>query len=80
VSQFQGEPDKRQEGDIEVSRFRPRYRKLTTEEMALHDLIKTRAEELEELYMQASKDQRYRALATTALEESVMWAIKALTA
>jgi hypothetical protein len=88
---FEGAPDARQAGDIAPSRFRPRYRALSDAEKALHDQIKAKAEELEVLYWQidvrpvgkamaASPSGRHRALAVTALEESVMWAVKELTA
>ncbi len=77
---YAGEPDARQ-GDAEVkpSRFRPRYRALSDEEKALHDAIKTKAAEMEALFGQV-KPGRYNSLAMTALEESVMWAVKELTA
>ena len=77
---YDGPPDTRQSEDaIPVSRFRPRYRALTDEEKALHDSIKTKAAELETL-IDSLPAGRYRALAMTALEESVMWAVKQLTA
>jgi hypothetical protein len=60
------------------SRFRPRYRKLEADEVALHDAIKTKAAELEELYGQI-KPSRETSLGLTKLEESVMWAVKGLT-
>jgi len=75
---FEGKPDARQAGDIEVSRFRPRYRALTPEEKALHDEIKEQAVVLETLFLKV-KAGRYRALSLTALEEAVMWNIKELT-
>lgn len=75
---FEGAPDARQAGDVPVSRFRPRYRTLTPDEKALHDAIKTKAEELCALFEQV-KPGRYRALSLTALEEAVMWNIKELT-
>lgn len=77
---FEGQPDGRQSDDQEMktSRFRPRYRALTVEEKDLHDAIKEQAAQLEELYEQV-KNGRYRALALTSLEESVMWVIKELT-
>ena len=75
---FEGKPDERQAGDIATSRFRPRYRALSPEEKALHDAIKTKAEELLVLFEQV-KMGRYRALSVTALEEAVMWNIKELT-
>ena len=77
---FEGKPDDRQaETNIPVSRFRPRYRALTEDEKALHDSIKDKATELEQLYLQVNPG-RYNSLAITDLEKSVMWIIKELTA
>lgn len=77
---YQGTVDERQSNEyIATSRFRPRYRALTDEEKALHDAIKSKAVELEQLFEQV-KPGRYRSLGLTALEESVMWTIKELTA
>lgn len=76
---FEGAPDARQAGDIKPSRFRPRYRQLTDEEKALHDALKEKAVELETLFNQV-KDGRYKSLAFTSLEESIMWIVKELTA
>lgn len=77
---YAGEPDGRQSTDTAepVSRFRPRYRALTDDEKALHDALKSKAAELEALFEQV-KAGRYRSLAFTALEESVMWVVKELT-
>jgi len=75
---FEGKPDSRQEDDIQVSRFRPRYRALSADEKELHDAIKNKAEELAVLFEQV-KPGRYRSLSITALEEAVMWNIKELT-
>lgn len=76
---YEGSPDSRQsETPIAVSRFRPKYRPLTDDEKALHDSIKAKAAELEALFEQV-KPGRYRSLGFTALEESVMWAVKELT-
>lgn len=77
---YEGEPDARQSGSVneKLSRFRPRYRALTDEEKALHDALKNKAAELESLFKQI-KPGRYRSLALTDLESSVMWAIKELT-
>ena len=77
---FEGAPDARQSDDTAevVSRFRPRYRALTDDEKALHDAIKAKASELEELF-EGVKPGRYRSLGLTALEESVMWTVKELT-
>lgn len=77
---YEGQPDGRQSPDaIKVSRFRPQYRALTDEEKALHDAIKAKAVELEELFDQV-KPGRYKSLAFTDLEKSVMWIVKELTA
>ena len=77
---FDGKPDARQsEERIEVSRFRPRYRALDDVEKALHDEIKAKAVELEQLFEKV-KPGRYRSLGLTALEEAVMWTVKELTA
>lgn len=77
---YEGAPDARQSADtsMQVSRFRPRYRALTDEEKDLHDKIKAKAAELEELF-ETVKPGRYRSLGLTALEESVMWTVKELT-
>lgn len=77
---YEGAADARQSDNTEevVSRFRPRYRALTDEEKALHDALKAKAVELEALFDQV-KPGRYRSLAFTALEESVMWVVKELT-
>jgi hypothetical protein len=76
---YEGKPDARQ-GDVStvVSRFRPRYRNLTTDELALHDDIKNKAAELEALFGKV-RPGRYNSLAITALEQSVMWVVKELT-
>jgi hypothetical protein len=77
---YENQPDARQaEEAIKPSRFRPRYRQLTDDEKALHDALKNKAVELEELFNQV-KDGRYKSLAFTSLEESVMWIVKELTA
>jgi hypothetical protein len=77
---YEGPPDGRQSADVNmpVSRFRPRYRALTDDEKTLHDAIKEKASELESLF-ETVKSGRYRSLAFTALEESVMWCVKELT-
>lgn len=76
---FEGQPDDRQAATaIPVSRFRPQYRALSDEEKALHDALKTKAAELEELYGKV-KAGRYNSLAITSLEQSVMWIVKELT-
>jgi hypothetical protein len=47
-------------------------------EKTLHDALKAKAVELEELYAQV-KPGRYNSLAITALEQSLMWIVKELT-
>jgi hypothetical protein len=66
----------------DANRFRPRYRALTDAEKALHDQIKDKAAELENLFAMVKPTQppgRYHALAITSLEQSVMWIVKELT-
>jgi hypothetical protein len=77
---FEGPADARQSADVahHVSRFRPTYRALTDKEKGLHDALKDKAVELEALYSFV-KDGRYKSLALTALEESIMWIVKELT-
>jgi hypothetical protein len=77
---FEGAPDARQSDDTAevVSRFRPKYRALTDEEKSLHDRLKAKAVELEQLFEEV-KPGRYRSLGFTALEESIMWTVKELT-
>jgi len=75
---YEDKPDGRQAGDITVSRFRPRYRALSDEEKALHDALKDKAAELETLFSEV-KEGRYKALAFTSLEQSIMWIVKELT-
>ena len=62
-----------------TNRFRPVYRPLSMEESNLLEAIKLKATELEQLINQAPQG-RHAALGMTALEESVMWAVKAVTA
>lgn len=76
---YDGRTDGRQADEaIRPSRFRPRYRPLTDEEKALHDALKDKAAELDALF-DLVKPGRYHSLATTALEESIMWIVKELT-
>lgn len=77
---YEGKPDDRQSADvaITVSRFRPRYRALTDEEKKLHDELKAQADVLDRMFQQV-KPGRYNSLATTALEQSIMWIVKELT-
>lgn len=87
---YEGPPDARQSDDTQhpTSRFRPTYRALSDAEKSLHDQIKREAETLEALFEEVAHvrgssgpDQaRYHALALTALEQAVMWAVKGLTA
>lgn len=80
---FEGAADGRQSADVahKVSRFRPTYRALTDEEKALHDAIKTKAVELENLIdsVKGGAPGRYKSLAMTDLEKAIMWAVKELT-
>ena len=77
---FEGTPDTRQSDQhIPTTRFRPRYRALTDGEKALHDDLKAKAEELERLILKV-KPGRYQSMSLTALEESIIWAVKELTA
>lgn len=73
--------DERQSDNVthKVSRFRPTYRALNDAEKDLHDDIKKKAAELEELYERLPTG-RYQSLALTDLESSVMWIVKQLTA
>ncbi len=77
---FEGKPDARQSDNVnyKISRFRPTYRTLTETEKSLHNAIKTKASELEDLFNQV-KAGRYNSLAITSLEQSVMWVVKELT-
>jgi hypothetical protein len=89
---YEGQPDSRQSDDVNMrpSRFRPRYRALTEKEVALHDAIKAKAAELEALFDAIADTKgvtgspvgtgRPVSIAHTKLEESIMWAIKGLTA
>lgn len=63
---------------VATSRFRHQYRSLNISESALISEIKDKAVELEELFEKV-KPGRYRSLAFTALEESIMWAVKEIT-
>jgi hypothetical protein len=74
---YENEPDARVSA-APMSRFRPTYRALTDAEKELHDDIKRRATDLEVLF-NGVKDGRYKSLAMTSLEQSVMWIIKELT-
>ena len=77
---FAGDPDARQSDQVDhkVSRFRPTYRALTTDEKTLHDRIKYLASGLEGAIEQLPAG-RYKSLALTELELAVMWAVKGLT-
>jgi hypothetical protein len=92
---FEGAPDARQskQTTFQTSRFRPRYCALTDEEKALHDQLKDKAAELEALFEKtatlrasapdapnSSSGGRYKSLALTALEQSLMRIVKELTA
>lgn len=72
--------DGRQDANLErPSRFRPTYRNLTQDEKDIHDAIKQQAQVLEVLF-QSIPQGRETSLAMTKLEESIMWAVKGLTA
>ena len=65
--------------------FRSQYKELSEDEKVLIDNIKNKAEELLELIQtsfpaEPSPRGRYIALASTSLEESIMWAVKGITA
>jgi hypothetical protein len=76
---FEGKPDGRQaDTAIAVSRFRPRYRALTDDEKKLHDELKAQADVLDRMFANV-KDGRYKSLAITSLEQSIMWIVKELT-
>lgn len=77
---YEGKPDDRQYDNMTevMSRFRPKYRALTDEEKSLHDDLKNKAVELEQLYAKV-KPGRYNSLAITSLEQSIMWIVKELT-
>jgi hypothetical protein len=77
---YENKPDARQSDEpITPSRFRPRYRPLTDTEKCEHDAIKSKATELESM-IERLPPGTYKDQAMLALEESIMWAIKALTA
>ena len=61
--------------------FRKQSRRLSENQIAYVELFKEKAQELLNEYNNASvhTDVRYIALAKTALESSVMWAVKAIT-
>lgn len=59
--------------------FRPVYRTLTEEEKKKIDLLKDHAGYLYDL-IDSVPDGREKSIAKTKLEESVMWAVKGLTA
>lgn len=77
---YEGPTDGRQSDDPaeKLSRFRPRYRALSDDEKRFHDEIKEVYADCEKM-IDALPKGRYTALALTALEESCMWAVKALT-
>jgi DNA-directed RNA polymerase beta subunit len=90
---YEGTPDARQSEEAEVqpafSLFRKRYRQLSPDEVALHDQIKDKADELYALFLQVSNIEggpdanRERganvALAKRHLEDAVYRAVKGLT-
>ena len=58
--------------------FRSKYKDLTEEQIAEVAAVKTKASELYDLYMKHGG--RLTSLAITNLEQSVMWAVKGITA
>lgn len=66
-----------------MSTFRKTYRKLNAEEQELIEQIKDAAERLENLFgdykFRGGRNVREMSLAQTNLEQSVMWAVKAVT-
>ena len=77
---YEGPTDGRQSDDQygPLSRFRPRYRALSDDEKLFHDDLKAHYAMIEHMVDQLPPG-RYKSLALTALEESCMWAVKALT-
>lgn len=59
--------------------FRPAYRELTEVEKSNIDVIKRIALELY-THIDAMNESREKSISKTKLEESVMWAVKGLTA
>lgn len=66
---------------VPSNRFRPTYRQLDHQELHKMEQLKSKAEELAVL-IEAVRPipTRYTSLALTNLEQSVMWAVKELTA
>lgn len=60
------------------NRFRRTYRQLSEKEISAMNNIKDKAEELAVLF-DNEPNSRYRSLAMTKLEESVMWMVKGIT-
>lgn len=60
------------------NRFRREYRPLTEQETLAMNNIKDKAEELAQLF-DKELPSRYKSLAMTTLEESVMWMVKGIT-
>lgn len=65
---------------MSINPFRPAYRELSSAEKVDLEAIKAGAYVLLSKIRKTSRDPRYTALATTALEEAVMWAVKGITA
>jgi hypothetical protein len=66
-------------GDTMSDKFRKKYRELTDPELKALDGVKAAAELYDEAIQKFVQPGRYMALANTALEESVMWAVKSIT-
>ncbi len=65
--------------EVKPSVMRSTYRQLTPDEMVVVSRIKALAEELHSV-LNNQRQTREIALAKTKLEESVMWAVKSITA
>ncbi len=63
-----------------ADRFRKAFRSLDDHEKAALDDIKSKAEILARSIEDGAPESRERSLAITKLEESVMWAVKGITA
>ena len=83
TSLFDGTPDSRQSDSTMLSKaeqlFRPKYRKLESEEVELHNAIKEKALELAQLMLKV-KETPHTQLAIQHLEDAVYRIVKGLTA
>ncbi len=65
--------------DPENHLFRKTYRSLTAGEASLMDTLKDKANEIHTLIQSIEAGGREISLAVTHLEQSIMWAVKAIT-